>query len=78
MEKPVFRASQAFFYGLVGDFEGGGGDSTVVVAEAKAVVAPDEGCAARAAACRDPRLAFAGLGRFAGFGREPVLSGRGC
>ena len=68
----VFRASEATADGFIGDFELGGGDAPVVVSEADAVVAPDEGGAAHAAAGADLGLAFAGFAGFASFGGEPV------
>jgi hypothetical protein len=43
-----------------------------VGAQAEAVVAPDEGGAAHAAAGGDSRAAFAGFAGFAALGREPV------
>lgn len=49
-----------------------------MVEQAQAVVAPDEGCAASAAACGHARTAFAGFGGLAGFGGEPVLLGGSC
>jgi len=52
----------------IGDFELGGRDTAVVVAEAQAIVAPDESGAARAAAGGDVRATFAGFGGLAGFG----------
>lgn len=73
----VFHTAQALLNRFVGDFERLGGDSAVVVFESDAVVAPDEGGAARAAACGYSRTAFARFGGLAGFGGEPVEGARG-
>lgn len=48
-----------------------------MVAHAKSVVAPDDGGAAHAAACRDAAAAFARFAGFTTFGSEPVLA-EGC
>ena len=77
MEEAVFGAAEAFFDGFVGNLERRGGDAAVVVAEAEAVVAPDKGGTAGAAAGWDARFAFPGFRGLAGFGGEPVLSMRG-
>jgi hypothetical protein len=70
----VFHASQALLDGLVGDLELLCGNTAIVVSQADAIVAPDEGCAACAATCGDARTAFARFAGFAGFGSQPVES----
>ena len=75
--EPVLGAAESFPDRLVGDFELLGGDAAVVVEEAQAVVAPDEGGALYATAGVDFGPAFAGFGAFAGSRREPVGAGWG-
>ena len=72
MVQAVLHASQALLDGLVGDLELLCGDAAVVILQANTIVAPDEGCAARAAAGGNARATFARFAGFAGFGGQPV------
>lgn len=76
--EPVFHAAQALADRLFAVAQLCGADSPVVVQEPDPVFAPDEGCAACAAAgvhVWPPFLVFAAG---AGFGEEPILLGLGC
>jgi hypothetical protein len=63
-----FEAPEALFYGLFGDFELRGGNTSVVVDHPEAIGSPDYGGAAEGAACCDARTAFARFVLFAEFG----------
>ena len=76
MVQAVLHASQALLDGFVGDLELLRGNAAVVVFQTDAVVAPDEGCAAYAAAGGNARAAFARFAGFAGFGGQPVEGSR--
>lgn len=74
----VLHASEAFFDGFVGDFEGRRGDAAIVVLEADSIVAPDQRSAFCAAASGNFAASFARFCGFAAFGSKPVEGAGSC